>query len=54
QLGTAVDFTNSAAEYRLWWPFGDTTGRTWLLENAPDYGFVLAYPDGKEAENGYQ
>jgi D-alanyl-D-alanine carboxypeptidase len=54
QLGTAVDFTNSAAEYRLWWPFGDTTGSTWLLENAPDYGFVLAYPDGKEAETGYQ
>lgn len=54
QLGTAVDFTNSAAEYRLWWPFGDTTASDWLLENAPDYGFVLAYPDGKESETGYQ
>ncbi len=54
QLGTAVDFTNSAASYRLWWPFGDTTASDWLLENAPDHGFVLAYPDGKEAETGYQ
>ena len=54
QLGTAVDFTNSAASYRLWWPFGDTTASDWLLENAPDYGYVLAYPDGKEAETGYQ
>ena len=54
QLGTAVDFTNSAANYRLWWPFGDTTASDWLLENAPTYGYVLAYPDGKEAETGYQ
>lgn len=54
QLGTAVDFTNSAAGYRLWWPFGDTTASDWLLVNAPDYGYVLAYPDGKEAETGYQ
>lgn len=54
QLGTAVDFTNSDASYRLWWPFGDTTASDWLVENAPDHGFVLAYPDGKESETGYQ
>ena len=54
QLGTAVDFTNSTAGYRLWWPFGDTTASTWLLQNASDYGFVLAYPDGKQKETGYQ
>lgn len=54
QLGTAVDFTNAAADYRLWWPFGDTSASAWLVENAPDYGFVLAYPSGKEDETGYQ
>jgi zinc D-Ala-D-Ala carboxypeptidase len=54
QLGTAVDFTNSAAGYRLWWPFGDTTASAWLVENAPDYGYVLAYPKGIEDETGYQ
>lgn len=54
QLGTAVDFTNSAAGYNLWWPFGDTTASAWLIENAPDYGYVLAYPKGIEEETGYQ
>ncbi len=54
QLGTAVDFTNAAADYRLWWPFGDTSASAWLVENAPDYGFVLAYPSGKEDQTGYQ
>jgi D-alanyl-D-alanine carboxypeptidase len=54
QLGTAVDFTNSAAGYNLWWPFGDTTASAWLVENAPDYGYVLAYPEGIEEETGYQ
>lgn len=54
QLGTAVDFTNAAADYRLWWPFGDTSASAWLVENAPDYGFVLAYPSGKEHQTGYQ
>ena len=53
QLGTAVDFTNSAAEYRLWWPFGDTTASAWLERNAPDYGYVLSYPPGFEEETGY-
>jgi D-alanyl-D-alanine carboxypeptidase len=54
QLGTAVDFTNSAAGYELWWPFGDTTASAWLEENAAEYGFVLSYPRGKEEETGYQ
>lgn len=54
QLGTAVDFTNSAAGYKLWWPFGDTTASAWLVENAPAYGYILAYPKGIEEETGYQ
>lgn len=54
QLGTAVDFTNSAAEYQIWQPFGRTSGSAWLEENAGKYGYVLAYPKGLEAETGYQ
>jgi zinc D-Ala-D-Ala carboxypeptidase len=54
QLGTAVDFTNAAAGYEVWRAFGDTTAYYWLRENAPQYGFVLAYPDGKETETGYR
>jgi zinc D-Ala-D-Ala carboxypeptidase len=54
QLGTAVDFTNAAAGYEVWQPFGDTSAYWWLRNHAREYGFVLAYPSGKEAETGYQ
>lgn len=54
QLGTAVDFTNSAAEYQIWQPFGRTSGSAWLEKNARKYGYVLAYPKGLEDETGYQ
>ena len=54
QLGTAVDFTNAAASYQVWLPFGETSAYLWLQHHAQDYGFVLAYPRGKEEETGYQ
>jgi D-alanyl-D-alanine carboxypeptidase len=54
QLGTAVDFTNAAAGYEVWQPFGDTSAYLWLKDHAREYGFVLAYPQGKETETGYQ
>jgi zinc D-Ala-D-Ala carboxypeptidase len=54
QLGTAVDFTNAAAGYEVWQPFGDTSAYWWLKDHAREYGFVLAYPQGKETETGYQ
>jgi D-alanyl-D-alanine carboxypeptidase len=54
QLGTAVDFTNAAASYQVWLPFGDTSASWWLGQHAHEYGYVLAYPPGKEGETGYQ
>lgn len=54
QLGTAVDFTNAAANYEIWQGFGQTSASDWLMRNAPDHGFVLAYPLGREKETGYQ
>jgi D-alanyl-D-alanine carboxypeptidase len=55
QLGTAVDFTNSAAGYQVWEPFGRTSASLWLSGHAREHGFVLAYPGGaeEEAETGY-
>jgi zinc D-Ala-D-Ala carboxypeptidase len=53
QLGTAVDFTNAAASYQVWLPFGETTAYWWLQRHAQEYGFVLAYPRGKEEETGF-
>ena len=54
QLGTAVDFTNAAAGYQVWRAFGETTAYAWLHDNAPNYGFVLAYPHGEVTKTGYQ
>lgn len=54
QLGTAVDFTNAAASYQVWLPFGETTASLWLEYHAWKYGFILAYPSGMEKETGYQ
>jgi zinc D-Ala-D-Ala carboxypeptidase len=54
QLGTAVDFTNAAVNYQVWLPFGETTAYRWLEHHAQEYGFVLAYPRGKEEETGYR
>jgi zinc D-Ala-D-Ala carboxypeptidase len=54
QLGTAVDFTNAAAGYQIWMPFAQTSAYWWLEHHAFQYGFVLAYPRGKEEQTGYQ
>jgi zinc D-Ala-D-Ala carboxypeptidase len=54
QLGTAVDFTNAAAGYEVWQPFGSTSASLWLRRHGPEYGFVLAYPNGEEIQTGYQ
>jgi zinc D-Ala-D-Ala carboxypeptidase len=54
QLGTAIDFTNAAAGYQIWMPFAQTSAYGWLEHHAWEYGFVLAYPKGKEEQTGYQ
>jgi zinc D-Ala-D-Ala carboxypeptidase len=54
QLGTAVDFTDAAAGYKLGVPFARTSGYRWLEEHSWEYGFVLAYPRGEEARTGYR
>jgi D-alanyl-D-alanine carboxypeptidase len=53
QLGTAIDFTNAAAGYQVWMPFAQTSAYSWLEHHAWEYGFVLAYPRGKEEQTGY-
>jgi D-alanyl-D-alanine carboxypeptidase len=49
QLGTALDFRSAdgppAWELDDW---RDTLEGTWLAENAPRFGFVMSYPEGKE------
>ena len=54
QLGTAVDFTNAAAGYKLVVTFARTSASRWLEHHAWKYGFVLAYPRGEEERTGYR
>ncbi len=50
-LGLALDIlTGSYTEMDD--GFGDTEAGKWLAENAPDYGFILRYPKGKEEITG--
>ncbi len=50
-LGLALDIlTGSYTEMDD--GFGDTKAGKWLAENAPDYGFILRYPKGKEEITG--
>jgi len=52
QLGTTVDFGNNSAS-DLTKDFENTSQGQWLMENAYRFGFVMSYPEGKEAETGY-
>ena len=50
QLGTAADIAGPSVGYELTQSFGSTPEGQWLFDNATDYGFVLSYPAGAEAE----
>lgn len=51
QLGLALDIV-SGSYSALNAGFGDTQAGKWLNDNAPDYGFILRYPKGKEDVTG--
>lgn len=52
QLGTTVDF-GSGAKTDLTASFAKTAQGKWLAANAQKYGFIMSYPEGKEAVTGY-
>ncbi|MDN4495462.1 M15 family metallopeptidase [Ureibacillus aquaedulcis] len=54
QTGLAFDIGEKGKE-DLWLTeeFGETGAGKWLVENANKYGFILRYPQGKEAITGY-
>ncbi|MDO8672190.1 MAG: D-alanyl-D-alanine carboxypeptidase family protein [Dehalococcoidia bacterium] len=53
QLGTTVDLTSTSVGNELNEKFGATPEGLWLRDNAYRYGFVMTYPEGKEAVTGY-
>ena len=54
QTGLAFDIGEKGKE-DLWLTeeFGESEAGKWLVENAHKYGFILRYPQGKEAVTGY-
>ncbi len=54
QTGLSFDVTSSAGTCHLETCFEDTVEGKWLAVHAHKYGFILRYPDGKEAVTGYQ
>ncbi len=49
--GLAVDLGGSG-DYSLEQSFENTAAFRWLVENCADYGFILRFPEGKEAITG--
>jgi D-alanyl-D-alanine carboxypeptidase len=53
QTGLAADCSSPSVGYQLTSTFGDTPEGKWLAENAHRFGFIIRYPEGKEAITGY-
>ena len=57
QTGLAIDFTDDASYNAFYGSFDDaymkdTELYRWLVEHCTEYGFILRYPEGKEAFYG--
>lgn len=54
QTGLAVDIGLPSGACNLEICMAQTKEGLWLAENAHEFGFIIRYPSGKEAETGYQ
>ncbi|MEK4299969.1 D-alanyl-D-alanine carboxypeptidase family protein [Oceanobacillus sp. FSL W8-0428] len=54
QTGLAMDVTSAEVNLELVTEFGETEEGKWLAENAPEFGFIIRFPEGKEDITGYQ
>lgn len=52
QTGLVIDLDDHGGCY-LDGCFGDTPAGQWLAEHAAEYGFIVRYPEGKEAVTGF-
>lgn len=53
QTGLAADISCESNGYSLNTEFENTAEGQWLAQHAHEYGFVMRYPNGKEAVTGY-
>jgi D-alanyl-D-alanine carboxypeptidase len=54
QLGLAIDLSSPAYGFSLDDTFGQSPEGRWIAQHAADYGFVISYPEGKDAITGYR
>ncbi|MEO8457236.1 MAG: D-alanyl-D-alanine carboxypeptidase family protein [Chloroflexota bacterium] len=53
QLGTTADLGSGSLGWDLQDGFGASSEGQWLATHSAEYGFVISYPEGKEAITGY-
>ncbi|OAB45421.1 M15 family metallopeptidase [Paenibacillus glacialis] len=53
QTGLSIDVSSPSVDNTLEQSFGETTEGKWLAEHAPEYGFIIRYPEGAEEKTGY-
>ena len=53
QTGLTIDVSSPSAGNALEQAFGQTKEGLWLADNAPEYGFIIRYPEGREGITGY-
>jgi len=54
ETGLAIDVTARDGSCAAEDCFGDTQEAAWLAQHAPEYGFIIRYPEGKEDITGYK
>jgi len=54
QTGLTMDITSANVQFRLDQDFGDTDEGKWVRKHAHKYGFIIRYPEGKEAITKYE
>lgn len=54
ETGLAIDVSGSDGKCAAEDCFGGTEEAKWLAEHAPEYGFIIRYPEGKEEITGYK
>lgn len=54
ETGLAIDVSGSDGKCAAESCFGGTDEALWLDKHAPEYGFIIRYPEGKQAITGYK
>ncbi len=54
ETGLAIDVSGSDGKCAASDCFAGSKEALWMAEHAPEYGFIIRYPEGKESITGYQ